>query len=66
MKKAILQQIEKTGVKPDVCAGLSLGEYGALIASGVMSMEDAFRVVRARGIFKQELHQPSKSCTSQV
>ena len=34
-------------------AGLSLGEYAALIASGVMSMKDAFAVVRKRGIFMQ-------------
>lgn len=34
--------------------GLSLGEYGALAASGVMSTEDVFKVVRKRGIFMQE------------
>ena len=35
-------------------AGLSLGEYGALIASGAMTMADAFAVVRKRGIYMQE------------
>jgi [acyl-carrier-protein] S-malonyltransferase len=38
----------------DVNAGLSLGEYGALLASDVMSFEDACRVVRKRGIYMQE------------
>ncbi len=51
---AILRALEEKGVKPDVCAGLSLGEYGALVAAGVMDYEDACRVVRQRGIFMQE------------
>lgn len=51
---AIYAALKKAGKEPAACAGLSLGEYGALIASGVMSMEDAFRVIRARGIFMQE------------
>ena len=42
------------GIKCDYTAGLSLGEYGALIAAGVLSYEDAFKVVRQRGIFMQE------------
>lgn len=51
---AMLKAIEEKGLKPDVTAGLSLGEYGALVASGVMSAEDVFRVVRKRGIYMQE------------
>ena len=51
---AILKAIEEMGVKADVTAGLSLGEYGALAASGVMSPEDVFKVVRQRGILMQE------------
>ena len=51
---AILKAVEDTGVKPDVTAGLSLGEYGALAASGVMRPEDVFKVVRQRGIYMQE------------
>jgi [acyl-carrier-protein] S-malonyltransferase len=35
-------------------AGLSLGEFTALAAAGVMSFEDGLRVVRARGRFMQE------------
>ena len=51
---AMLKAIEEKGIKPDVTAGLSLGEYGALAASGVMSAEDVFRIVRKRGIYMQE------------
>ncbi len=50
---AIYAAIKERGVCPDVTAGLSLGEYAALIASGVMRMEDAFAVIRKRGIFMQ-------------
>ncbi len=51
---AMLKAVEEKGIKPDVTAGLSLGEYGALAASGVMSAEDVFRIVRKRGIYMQE------------
>ena len=51
---AILKAVEEQGVTSSVNAGLSLGEYGALIASGVMSEKDAFSVVRKRGIYMQE------------
>ena len=45
---------EENGIKPDVAAGLSLGEYCALAAAGVMSDEDAIWTVRQRGILMQE------------
>ena len=51
---AMLRELEAGGVKADVAAGLSLGEYGALAAAGVMSDEDIFRIVRKRGLFMQE------------
>lgn len=51
---AILKAIEEKGIKPDVTAGLSLGEYGAIAAAGVMSPEDVFRIVRKRGLYMQE------------
>lgn len=51
---AILKALEEKGIKADVAAGLSLGEYGALVASGALVMEDAFALVRKRGIYMQE------------
>lgn len=51
---AVLRAVEKTGLCSDVNAGLSLGEYGALVASGVMGLFDACKVVRQRGILMQE------------
>ena len=46
--------MEQTGIQPDAAAGLSLGEYPAMAAAGVMSAEDAIRTVRERGILMQE------------
>lgn len=48
--------------KPAFVAGLSLGEYSALVASGVLSFEDAVILVRKRGIYMEEAarHNPGK------
>ena len=51
---AILRVLEQKGIRPDVCAGLSLGEYCAMVASEVMSFEDAVKTVSQRGILMQE------------
>src|SRR5215467_15514799 len=42
------------GLKFEATAGLSLGEFTALTAAGVMSFEDGLNVVRQRGRFMQE------------
>ncbi len=39
---------------PRLVAGLSLGEYTALVVAGALRFEDAVRVVRLRGLFMQE------------
>lgn len=51
---AMLRVMEEEGFRADVTAGLSLGEYCALAAAGVMSADDAIRTVRQRGILMQE------------
>lgn len=51
---AIFKCVEHEGIEAVVTGGLSLGEYGALIASGAMSLRDAFKIVRKRGIYMQE------------
>lgn len=51
---AMMKVLEERGIYPDVTAGLSLGEYCALTAAGVMSADDAIRAVRQRGILMQE------------
>ena len=51
---AMLQAVLELGLQPDLTGGLSLGEYSALTASGVMEFEDCAKVVRKRGIYMQE------------
>ena len=53
---AIYTALQAAGIGCDVTAGLSLGEYGALIASGAMTMRDAFAVVRKRGIYMEQAY----------
>lgn len=50
---AITRELEKRGLRPDMAAGLSLGEYCAIAAAGGISDMDAVRVVRSRGIFME-------------
>ena len=46
--------LESEGVEPSVTAGLSLGEYAALVAVGSLDFPDAVRLVRNRGRYMQE------------
>lgn len=55
-EEAIYTALKAAGIGCDVTAGLSLGEYGALIASGAMTMRDAFAVVRKRGIYMEQAY----------
>ncbi len=47
---AMTRVIMDKGLKPDITAGLSLGEYAAIAAAGGMDDLDAIRLVRKRGI----------------
>ena len=51
---AILQAIKDKGINPDIVAGLSLGEYSALVASEALDFETAVSLVKKRGRFIQE------------
>jgi len=51
---AIAKILFNKGIKPDVMAGLSLGEYAALVTSGALEFSNAIKLVRKRGLFMQE------------
>ncbi|NHJ84295.1 MAG: acyltransferase domain-containing protein [Asgard group archaeon] len=46
---AIFRLLQSYGIKPDFVAGHSLGEYSALVASGILSFRDGLRAVIPRG-----------------
>ena len=50
---AMTKVVEEKGLRPDVTAGLSLGEYCAVSVAGGMKEEDAIKLVRTRGILMQ-------------
>lgn len=46
---AMTREVLQTGIRPDMTAGLSLGEYCAISAAGGMSFADAVRTIWVRG-----------------
>lgn len=42
------EAVKKLGVEPSMVAGHSLGEYAAMVASGMISLEDGFRIIKER------------------
>ncbi len=57
---AVAAVAEELGLQAEGAAGLSLGEYSALVISGAMSFEDALTLVRRRGRLMQEAVPPGK------
>lgn len=55
MSLAILKLLEKKGINAEISAGLSLGEYTALIYSKCISFEDGVKLVKKRGEYMQNL-----------
>lgn len=51
---AAYEALVDSGITPDYTAGLSLGEYSALVAAGVIDFKDAMKMVKARGRYMQE------------
>lgn len=52
-----IKAMEKAGFTFDGAAGHSLGEYAAMVAAGMVSMEDGFRLIKERAACMQECAQ---------
>lgn len=50
----IAEKLKKAGITPDFTAGHSLGEYAAIVTSGVMTFADGVQAVHNRGIYMNE------------
>lgn len=51
---AIYKLLIEKGISPDIVAGLSLGEYSALVAAGALDFETALQLVAKRGQLMEE------------
>ena len=56
---AAFAAVRDKGVEFDGVAGHSLGEYAAMVASGVVSIEDGFKLIRARAAAMQKAAESS-------
>ncbi|MDR0879903.1 MAG: ACP S-malonyltransferase [Clostridioides sp.] len=51
---ALMAFRDKVDLKYDACLGLSLGEYSALVAAGVLDFKEAVKLVKKRGRYMQD------------
>lgn len=63
---AALKVLQEKGIEADVTAGLSLGEYTALVYSGVLEFKEAVKLVKKRGKFMQEAVPQGKGAMAAV
>ena len=52
---AILEVLKSKGIEAEITCGLSLGEYCALIYSGIISFEDGIKLIKKRGYYMGNL-----------
>ena len=63
---SLLRVLGKFGFKPDMVIGHSLGEYAALVASGVLNLTEALQVVSARGQEMNKVAADDNGCMAAV
>ncbi|MDD2619164.1 MAG: ACP S-malonyltransferase [Syntrophomonadaceae bacterium] len=63
---AAYEVIKQHGIKPAMMAGLSLGEYSALVASGALTFTEALPLVQTRARFMQEAVPPGQGAMAAV
>jgi len=63
---AALNESLAQSIKPQLCAGLSLGEYSAMAAAGAISFANGLKLVRLRGAAMQEASELKPSSMTSV
>jgi [acyl-carrier-protein] S-malonyltransferase len=63
---AVLACLEEKGVNPEWVAGHSLGEYSALYAARVLSLEDTLRLVKIRGALMNQAAQKTPGAMAAI
>lgn len=63
---ATLQVLKANGIECDIVTGLSLGEYSALVCSGVVTFEDALQLVQKRGKYMQKCADETKGTLAAI
>lgn len=66
MSLVVLDAAERIGLEPGLCAGHSLGEYTALVASGALDYEDGLHLVAERGAAMAEAAERSPGTMAAV
>ena len=62
----IADLLSENGHMPDILAGLSLGEFSALVAAGSLKYYDALKLVRIRGLAMQDAIAPGKGTMAAI
>ncbi|GAA0495367.1 ACP S-malonyltransferase [Salinibacillus aidingensis] len=63
---AALRVLEKEGIRPEMAAGHSLGEYSALVNAGALSAEDGLKLVQKRGQLMEKAYPAGKGSMAAV
>jgi [acyl-carrier-protein] S-malonyltransferase len=63
---AFFSVIKSLGITPDIVSGHSVGEYSALVASGVLSLGEAVRLVSIRGRLMEKAYPPGAGGMSAI
>ena len=63
---ALERLLNQHGIRPDMVAGHSLGEYAALMVSGILRFEDALRAAAARGTEMGSVDVPDRGIMASI
>ena len=63
MNLAYLKLLQDEGIAPDVTLGHSLGQFSALVAAGVLTVEQVFRLVQKRAELMSKVQRAGMLCS---